>query len=87
MCTDEEKQIMDEEERIMEAESRMIYHPEDMRFDFSKRRATDMKGNARVTFPKGSKNFDVEANIQTFRTEAMSVFRKHVANKCGKFGK
>ena len=78
---------MEEEERMLEAKTRMIFHPESGRFDYSKRRATDQKGNSRVTFPKGSKDFEIEAKIQTFRTEAMALFRKHVAEKCGKFGK
>ena len=85
--SEEEVKAMEEEERILEAETRMIFHPESGRFDYSKRRATDQKGNSRVTFPKGSKDFEIEAKIQTFRTEAIALFRKHVAKKCGKFSK
>ena len=83
----EEIEVMDEEERIKDAELRLIYLPEKEEFDLSKRRVTDLKGNSRVVLPKGSKNFDFEAKIQTFRTELLDEFRKHVAEKCGKNGK
>ena len=45
--TEDEARKIEEEERLLDAESRLVYHPEENRFDFGKKRATDLKGNAR----------------------------------------
>ena len=73
-------------EEIKEAKSRMIYDNETNSLDFSKRRTTDLKNNARVIFPK-SKDFQEEAKYELLRIEAMGVFRNYVSEKCGKGGK
>ena len=57
-----------------------------MTLNLSKRRATDLKGNARVIFPKKSCKFEVEAKIETLRVEAMSEFRKFLAENCNEKG-
>ena len=43
---------IDEEKTIEEAQTRSIFDPNKMTLNLSKRRATDLKGNARVIFPK-----------------------------------
>ena len=66
---------------------RMIFDPEKNKLDLSRRRATDLKGNSRVIFPRKVTNFDIEAKLETLRTEARGEFNKYVANFCGKNGK
>ena len=59
----------DEQERMRDAEMRMIYNPENNTMDLSRRRATDLKGNSHVIFPRRVSNFEIEAKLETFRTE------------------
>ena len=66
--------ILDEElveqcEEYEEAKARMIYDCEANELDFSKRRTTDLKNNARVIFPK-SRDFQTEAKLELLRLEA-----------------
>ena len=56
---------IEEEREIEEAKARCIFNPEDLTLNLSKRRTTDLKGNARVIFPKKSSNFQTEAKIET----------------------
>ena len=89
--TDEENQKtnteIEEQNQIEEAKSRLIFDPENLTMNLSKRRTTDLKGNARVIFPKRSKNFETEAKIETFRVQAIAEFRKFLKEKCKKGGK
>ena len=89
--TDEEikewEEYEDEQERLRYAEMRMIYDPEKNKLDLSRRRATDLKGNSRVIFPRKVSNFEIEAKLETFRTEARSEFLKYMKKFCGKNGK
>ena len=45
---------IEEDHEILEAETRTIFSRGNMSFDFSKRRATDMKGSSRGGFPPES---------------------------------
>ena len=65
----------------------MIYDPDKLSMNLSKRRATDLKGNARVIFPKRSKDFETEAKIEAFRVQALAEFRQYRDEKCSKGGK
>ena len=42
---------------------------------FAKRRATDLKANSRVFFPKTARSWVNEANLQTLRISRVSVGR------------
>ena len=89
--TEEENEEINEEIREMEdiefAKARMIFDPENLSMNLSKRRATDLKGNSRVIFPKRSKDFETEAKIEAFRIQALAEFRSFVAEKCRKGGR
>ena len=91
LFTDEENQKInaeiEEEKQIEDAKSRLVFDPENLSMNLSKRRTTDLKGNARVIFPKRSKNFETEAKIETFRVQALAEFRKFLKEKCKKGGK
>ena len=56
LFTDEENQKInaeiEEEKQIEDAKSRLVFDPENLSMNLSKRRTTDLKGNARVIFPK-----------------------------------
>ena len=41
----------------------MVYDHEKVSLNFTKRRVTDIKGNARVIMPKRVKNFDEESRL------------------------
>ena len=84
---EEEKAELWEDEQALEAELRMVFNPDDNKLDLGRRRATDCKGNSRVHFPKKSGNFEIEAKLQTLRTEAMEEFRSFLAKNCQKGGK
>ena len=75
-----------EYEEMIEARTRMIYDVEGNNLDFTRRRTTDLKNNARVVFPK-SDDFSTEAKFELLRLEAMGEFKRYVAEKCRKGGK
>ena len=50
----------DEDMRLEEAKMRMPFDQDKVSLNFGKRRATDLKGNARVFLPKRVKNFETE---------------------------
>ena len=54
--------------------------------NFGKRKATDLKGNARVFLPKKVKNFETEARLEMLRVESLATFRTFMEEKCNKFG-
>ena len=72
-------------EEAQEAKRSMIYDQESNTLEFTKRRTTDLKNNARVYFPK-SKSFQEEAKFEFLRIEAIGLFRNNVAEKCIKGG-
>ena len=82
---DDQKAECEEYERMTEAKSRMVFDGEKEEFDFSKRRTTDLRNNARVIFPK-TRDFQFEAKLELLRIEAMGVFKTYVNEKCDKKG-
>ena len=50
----------DEDMRLEEAKMRMPFDQDKVSLNYGKRRATDLKGNARVFLPKRVKNFETE---------------------------
>ena len=46
----------DEDERLLAVEAKHLFVRCNIAFNFSKRKATDMKGNSRVHFPSKAKN-------------------------------
>ena len=46
-----------------EAKLRMHYDHDKVSLNFSRRRATDLKGNSRVFLPKKVKDFETEAKL------------------------
>ena len=83
---EDEKDECEEYKNIEEAKTRMICDPETNTFDFSKRRTTDLKNNARVVFPK-TRDFQTEAKLELIRIEAMGAFRKYKNEKCDSRGR
>ena len=83
---EEMREELEEERDIEYAKSRMIYDPIEAKINLSKRRATDQKNNARVIFPRRSKNFENEAKLETLRTEVRAEFKNFMDEKCKKGG-
>ena len=83
---DEQIEECEEYEELLEAKSRMVYDCEENKIDFSRRRTTDLKNNARVIFPR-SRNFQTEAKFELLRLEAMGVFEGYKNEKCDKYGR
>ena len=71
---------------MQEAKQRMVFDWETNEMNMSKRRATDIKGNARVIFPQRSKDFEVESRLELYRIEAMQVYRQYMKKNCDKKG-
>ena len=59
------KEEQEEEEVIKDAISRSIFDWERKRVNYARRRATDLKGNSRVFFPRKARSLEVESNLQT----------------------
>ena len=81
---DEEAQ---EERDIIEAEKRSIYDWKTRTLSYSRRRATDVKGNSRVIFPSKARSLEEESALQTLRLELSTVFRGYAEEHCDKEGK
>ena len=60
----------------IEAQSRTIYLKEEKTFDYSRKRATDMKNNAKVYLPKALK-VEEEAALEALRQEWLQVYKNH----------
>ena len=78
---------LEEEKEILEAETRMIYDWKSKTLNLAKRRATGVKRNSRVIFPKKARSMEEEAAMQTLRMELLTLFRLYVEEKCGKNGR
>ena len=83
---DGEKQDCEEYAIQEETKTRMIFDEDSMTLDFRKRKATDLKGNARVHLPK-SEDLDLETKLDMLRIECMGEIKKYVSEKCGNFGR
>ena len=55
-------------------------------FNYAKRRATDLKGNSRVFFPREARSLDDEAKLETLRMELKTVFKNYVSRFCKEGG-
>ena len=66
---------------------RSIFDWKKRSMNFSKRRATDLKGNARVYFPRKARSLEVESSLQTLRDILMTTFRLYSDQMCGKEGR
>ena len=76
---DAEKQ---EEEDIKVGESRTIFDWRNKTLDFGKRRATDVKGNSRVIFPRKARTLGEESAMETLRMKLFTTFRQYVQETC-----
>ena len=76
----------EEEDEMKEAASRSIYDWNLKTVNYARRRATDLKGNSRVYFPRRARTLEVESNLQTLRGMMMTTFKKYVEECCGKKG-
>ena len=65
---------------------RMVYDSVVGRFNYSKKKVTDTKGNSRVNFPKEGGEFDDEAKLEMVRLELKEVFNQYCVEKCLKGG-
>ena len=81
---DDEK---DEERKIIEAESRATFNWEEKTFNFSKKRATDVKNNSRVFFPRKPRSLEEESVMETLRVELTAMFREYKKQKCDDKGR
>ena len=83
---DEEREEVEEHEEMKEASRRLVYHPEEKKWNFGRKRATDLKGNTMVVLPGRSKNFQFEANLEMLRAELKGCFKDYVGKNCNKRG-
>ena len=84
---EDELEEQKEDKMMDEAKTRMHFDPEMMSLNFSKKRATDLKGNSRVFLPRKVKSFEVEAKLEMLRVESMAIFKQFIEEKCGKNGR
>ena len=76
-----------EHEELEEAKMKMVHNQEEGWIDLSKRKATDVKGNSSVRFPRKAGNFEMEARLEVLRVEAMEVYKRFMKERCMKYGK
>ena len=76
----------EEEEEFKDAESRSIFDWSRKTVNYARRRATDLKGNSRVYFPRTARSLETESNLQTLRGMLMTTFGQYVREFCGKKG-
>ena len=74
ILSEDEKEEVEEWEEIKDASRRMIFDQEDKKFNFGKKRATDLKGNTKVILPGMRKSFQDEANLEMLRAEMKGCF-------------
>ena len=67
----------------VEAMSRNIFMEDEKRFDYSKRKATDMKQNTKVHLP-GALGIEEESSLEVLRREWLEGYRGFVSEKCNK---
>jgi len=72
--TEEEMEDLEADE-LLEAEGRRIYDPINRIFDHTKKRATDLAENNKVTLPKPCNNF-TESGIEMIRSRVLGTFLK-----------
>ena len=84
-CNEIDEEI-EEEKEIVEAEGRCIFDFRNKTMNLAKRRATDVKRNSRVIFPKKARSVEEESAMQTLRMELLTLFRQYTSEKCGKNG-
>ena len=77
----------DEEHEIQEAEAKIPFQHKEMTFNFAKRKATDMKGNSRVFFPRKARSLEEESSLETLRVELRALFKNYISKNCSKGGK
>ena len=76
----------EKEEELRVAESKTPFNQGEMTFNLARRKATDMKGNSRVYFPKKSRSLEEEAALETLRVELLALFKVYVRKNCKKKG-
>ena len=76
----EENRIKQEIKKV-EAMARSVFMEEEMTFDYSKKRATDMKQNTHVHLP-GALGLESEAGLEVLRQEWRECYRKFTQEKC-----
>ena len=77
--TDEEikeKERIDMEAAIIESEARTVFQKDGKNFDYSRKRATDIKQNTRVHLPK-ARSVEEEAALEALRQELIQGFKEH----------
>ena len=77
---------IEEERQMLEAETRTPFMQNEMTFSLAKRRATDIKGNSRVYFPRKARALEEEAVFEAMRLELRGAFNNYVSRNCGKGG-
>ena len=82
--TEEEMEELEADE-ILEAECRRVYDPINRIFDHTKKRATDLAENNKVTLPKPCSNF-IESGIEMIRSRVLETFTKYRKRECNDRG-
>ena len=75
-----------EEEEIKVGETRSIFDWKNKTLDLGRRRATDVKGNSRVIFPRKARTLGEESALETLRMELFTLFSQYVGENCDSKG-
>ena len=72
----------EEEEEIKDAVSRSIFDWSSKTVNYARRRATDLKGNSRVYFPRKARSSETESNLQTLRGMLLTTSKTSLYQWC-----
>ena len=82
---DKEEEEMMEQMEMLEAEERQVFDPVSLTFDYSKKKATDLKENKSVKLPSPNTPH-TESSIEILKNKVMEVFRDYRDKNCNKKG-
>ena len=86
ILSDDEREEVEEWEEFQEASRRMVFQKEGGKFNYGRKRATDLKGNTMVVLPGQRKKFQDEANLEMLRAEFKGCFKEYVRKHCNDRG-
>ena len=82
---DKEEEEMMEQMEMLEAEERQVFDPVSLTFDYSKKKATDLKENKSVKLPSPNTPH-TESSIEILKNKMMEAFRDYRDKNCNKKG-
>ena len=86
LCTEEEYEDIKEDEELYAMRMKMVFDRVEKKFNYAKKRVTNVKGNSRVNFPREGGKYDDEAMLEMVRMELRGVFKSYFEENCLKGG-